>query len=260
MDASFESWQLSLAEVAPNLDTLIVESEWWLRPVLENAPPRLRNLEVHMCADDAETISDLLPPLRHLQSLALHPSSFIPSELPSDLCRLDHLEHLILDYGPQLSNILMHRLVEGRHRLEHLRRLEIHEFDFGCEYGPTFKSEGYVLPRDDERDESGLWRGWVAPTWPEGLSEDGLSHAIAIARARGIEVSLSPQNAIEWRAAFEKERRRVALYRGLVYNDWADATRFLGEAGLNKVLGLWRREGWWHYASFGRTLARWQPS
>ncbi|GAA5892404.1 hypothetical protein JCM8208_005813 [Rhodotorula glutinis] len=255
---NFERWDLSLNLIAPSLDILFVETRnQALSPILRHVPLSVHDLGVmtHHHAGWPEHVDHLLSSLRNLSKLYVSLSCCNAVRLSRSLHGLDHLAHLAIEYGDlaDMSDGLVDSLVEGSERLDHLRTLTIHELTLECEYGPTLKSKRCVLPEDDERDGSGLWPGWVAPRWPDGLSEAGLSRAFAVARSRGIDVTLDLESALDWRKAFERERDLVAVCRGLSMDDWTDARRFLGDERIDAFLSRRRREG--RRRSLGRELS-----
>ncbi|GAA5842900.1 hypothetical protein JCM9279_004023 [Rhodotorula babjevae] len=238
----FEAWRVRLCDLAPKLACLEIEnSQSWserpaLRSIAEHAPPTVVELAISVAPHDpdeppesSQAIDDLLPRLALLRTIRLDFACYDPTRLPSSLARLANLELLHLGRGAILPQSTLLGVVTGPHRLKSLRKL-ILDYIAGVKYcfGPTLRSTGGRLPRDEWRDASGLWYGWVPPQWPEGCSEAIVGGVVSAARAHGIVVAGSAVRALDWAGEYVAARDAVARRRGVERGDWRDARRFLG--------------------------------
>lgn len=245
-----------MSEVAPDL----VELKIWatsdsLRRVILGAPPSLLRLFIASGGNPVESVDDLLPSLILLQSITFDITCYETARLSTSLGQLGHLESVRFAFGCEMSNVLLLALANlriGRDN-KYLRSLIV-DVLYAAQ-GPTLLSKKLVLPDESERDESGLWRGWLAPTWPVGLSEAGLAQAADVARTRGVQLSGLALSSLGWRAKFERERDVVAVCRGVSTGDWSYARRYLedGDERVDAFLARQRREG--RRRSLGRELS-----
>ncbi|GAA5847601.1 hypothetical protein JCM9279_005319 [Rhodotorula babjevae] len=228
-----------IRDLAPNLEQLKMTLDDTdgpaLRYMVAHAPPSLVVLYIEVWHDDMfEALDDLLPIFPLLRSLFLFGKCYDPDRLPSSIGHLDNLKHLGLDWSETLSDHVLLDLVTGPSRPKSLRTISVRHGE--AVYGPTLREKGGALPRDDERDESGVWKGWTAPTWPEGCTKAGLAGAVRCGRANGIKVRGSAVRALKWHGKYVAERDEIARRRGLEEGDWTDARRFLGDEVVESLI------------------------
>ncbi|GAA5843441.1 hypothetical protein JCM9279_002105 [Rhodotorula babjevae] len=157
----------------------------------------------------------------------------LPSAL-TDLIALDKLVHLSFRNHGIIPDAFLLALLNNPSHLPNLKTLELNHVTSSL--GDTVEVKRGAIPPYEERRSYPhwpMWKGWVAPMYPRGVTEEGLLAVSRAARARGIVLKGKICSTLRWRTAFEAERRAALLALGDLTGEYRRAREALGAEAVN---------------------------
>ncbi|GAA5843331.1 hypothetical protein JCM9279_002062 [Rhodotorula babjevae] len=97
------------------------------------------------------------------------------------------------------------------------------------------ENHGAIAPVEERHSNPHwpMWKRWVAPEYPDGVTENGQLRVLLAALARNVFVAGKARETIDWRDAFEAEQRIALFALGDLTGEYRRAREVVGAEAVN---------------------------